>query len=118
MKHKSGIMYLSGALAGLINGLFGGGGGMVVLPLLSKGNTLTGRTLFATCVAIIFPICLVSAAFALWQGQVTLSEALPYLLGGIGGGVIGGMTFEKVSTRWLKVIFALFLLYGGVKYLL
>ena len=118
MKHKSGIIYLAGALAGLINGLFGGGGGMVVLPLLSKGNTLEGRSLFATCVAIIFPICLVSAAFALWQGQVRLTAALPYLLGGLGGGVVGGMTFEKVSVRWLKMIFALFLLYGGVKYLL
>ena len=34
MKHKSGIMYLSGALAGAINGLFGGGGGMILLPML------------------------------------------------------------------------------------
>ncbi len=115
---KNMTIYLAGALAGVINGLFGGGGGMVVLPLLSRGNTLTGRTLFATCVAIIFPICLISAAIAVWQGQVTLQAALPYLLGGLGGGLIGGATFEKVSVRWLKMIFALFLLYGGVKYLL
>jgi uncharacterized membrane protein YfcA len=43
---------------------------------------------------------------------------LPYLAGGGVGGFIGGLTFEKVPLRWLRVIFALFLLYGGVKYLL
>ena len=40
------------------------------------------------------------------------------LLGGGLGGVIGGMTFEKIPARWLKIIFGLFLLYGGVRYLL
>ena len=118
MKQKAFYNYLSGALAGLINGLFGGGGGMVVLPLLSKSSALCGRELFATCVAIIFPICLVSAGIAIWNGQVDLLTALPYLLGGLGGGIVGGATFEKVSVRWLKLIFGAFLLYGGVKYLL
>ena len=37
---------------------------------------------------------------------------------GLIGGVLGGLTFEKVPVRWLKVIFGLFLLYGGVRYLL
>ena len=115
---KAHHIYLAGGLAGIINGLFGGGGGMVVLPLLSRRGTLEGRALFATCVAIIFPVCLISAAIALWNGQVDLLTALPYLLGGLGGGLVGGFTFEKVSVRWLKLIFALFLLYGGVKYLL
>ena len=109
---------LAGGAAGLANGLFGGGGGMVFLPLMSRSSTLTQRQLFATCVAIIFPICLISAGIALWNGQVDLLTALPYLLGGLGGGIVGGATFEKVSVRWLKLIFGAFLLYGGVKYLL
>jgi uncharacterized membrane protein YfcA len=36
----------------------------------------------------------------------------------VAGGVIGGMTFEKVPVRVLKLIFGTFLLYGGVRYLL
>ena len=40
------------------------------------------------------------------------------LLGGALGGLIGGRTFEKVPVKWLKVIFGLFLLYGGVRYLI
>ena len=108
---------IAGAAAGLANGLFGGGGGMVFLPILSRWGRLDQRKLYATCVGVIFPVCLVSAAVYLFRGELSLLTALPYLIGGAVGGLIGGVTFEKVPVGWLKVIFALFLLYGGVKYL-
>ena len=38
--------------------------------------------------------------------------------GGGAGGLAGGLTFERVPVRLLKVIFGLFLLYAGVRYLL
>ncbi len=117
MKNKNKIR-LAGALAGIVNGVFGGGGGMVLLPLLSRWSGLTDRRLFATSVAVIFPICVVSAAVYFFRAELPLLTALPYLIGGAVGGLIGGVTFEKVPVGWLKVIFALFLLYGGVKYLL
>ena len=109
---------IAGASGGLVNGLFGGGGGMVVLPLLTKWSGLDPRCAFATCVAVILPMCCVSAAVYLLQVRPSLSTLWPYLAGGVAGGVIGGMTFEKVPVRILKIIFGLFLLYGGVRYLL
>ena len=109
---------ISGALAGLANGLFGGGGGMVFLPILSRWGSLPQRKLYATCVGVIFPICLVSAGIYLWRGGVSLLQALPYLLGGAVGGFLGGKLYGKISTRFLKWLFALFLFYAGVKYLL
>ncbi|MDE6881251.1 MAG: TSUP family transporter [Oscillospiraceae bacterium] len=109
---------IAGTAGGLINGLFGGGGGMVVLPLLTKWSTLEARAAFATCVAIIFPMCCASTAVYLFQVRPALSLVLPYLAGGLAGGLIGGLTFEKVPVRFLKAVFGLFLLYGGVRYLL
>ena len=41
---------LAGAAAGLANGLFGGGGGMVFLPIQSRWGNLSQRKLYATCV--------------------------------------------------------------------
>ena len=73
---------LAGGAAGLANGLFGGGGGMVFLPIQSRWGGLSQRKLYATCVGVIFPVCLVSAAVYLWKGGVSLGEALPYLAGG------------------------------------
>ena len=44
---------LAGGAAGLANGLFGGGGGMVFLPILSRWGGLPPRKLYATCVAVV-----------------------------------------------------------------
>ena len=107
----------AGGAAGLANGLFGGGGGMVFLPVMSRWGGLPQRKLYATCVGVIFPVCLVSAAVYLWQGGVSLAAALPYLAGGLFGGWLGGKLYGKISTKFLKWLFAAFLFYAGVKYL-
>ena len=72
-----GIARIAGGAAGLANGLFGGGGGMVFLPILSRGGTLSQRKLYATCVGVIFPVCLVSAAVYVWRAGVSRTAALP-----------------------------------------
>ena len=108
---------IAGALADLANGLFGGGGGMVFVPILSRFGGLDSRKVYATCVGVIFPVCIVSAAVYLMRGGVELRTALPYLLGGAAGGYLGGRLYGKVSTRVLKWLFAAFLFYAGVKYL-
>ena len=51
-----------------------------------------------------------------FKGMVT--EALPYLAGGLIGGFFGGKLYGKISTKFLKWLFAAFLFYAGVKYLL
>ena len=109
---------IAGGAAGLANGLFGGGGGMVFLPILSRKGDLSPRKLYATCVGVIFPVCIVSAAVYLLRGGVAFMTALPYLTGGLIGGFFGGKLYGKVSTKLLKWLFAGFLFYGGVKYLL
>ena len=109
---------IAGASGGLINGLFGGGGGMVVLPLLTGWSGLEARRAFPTCVAAIFPMCCVSAAVALWTVRPGFGLVWPYLAGGALGGLLGGVSYEKVPVRLLKAVFGAFLLYGGARYLL
>ena len=109
---------IAGAAAGAANGLFGGGGGMVFLPILARWGGLPQRKLYATCVGVIFPVCLVSAGAYVWQGGVTLSAALPYLAGGLCGGLLGGRLYARVPTALLQRLFAALLLYAGVRYLL
>ena len=111
-------LHLAAVLAGTLNGLFGGGGGMVFLPILSRWGALSQRKLYATCVGVIFPVCLVSAGVYWFRGELPLAEALPYLAGGLVGGFLGGRLYGKVPTKWLKWLFAAFLFYAGVKYLL
>ena len=108
----------AGGLAGLANGFFGGGGGMVLVPLLTGRCGLDQRRAFATSVAIILPLCILSSAIYFFRGGLDLAAALPYLAGGLIGGWVGGRTFRRLDMDWLRRGFALLILYGGVRALL
>ena len=73
---------------------------------------------FATSVAVIFPLCLLSAGISRWRGGLEVGTALPYLLGGALGGWLGGRWFKGVRMDWLRRVFGLLLLYGGLRCLL
>ena len=98
--------------------LLGGGGGIPFVLLTTRSGALEEKKALATCVAVIFPLCAVSAAVYFYRTEIPLAAALPYLVGGLFGGIVGGKLFRGVSNLWLRRIFALFLLYGGVRYLL
>lgn len=108
---------IAGAAAGFANGLFGGGGGMVFVPVLSRFGALSSRKLYATCVGVIFPVCVVSALVYLLRGGTSLVAALPYLAGGALGGLVGGALYGKVPVQWLRRVFAAFLFYAAWRYL-
>ena len=109
---------VAGGLAGLANGFFGGGGGMILVPMLLGRCQLEPRRAFATSVAVILPLCMLSAGIYWLRGGLDLSLALPYLVGGLAGGFLGGKLFRGVNILWLRRIFGAFLLYGGGKALL
>ena len=109
---------LAGGAAGVVNGFFGGGGGMLLVPLLAGKCGLGQRKAFATSVAVILPLCALSAGIYWLRGGLDIAAALPYLLGGLAGGWLGGRLFRGVSMVWLRRGFALLILYGGVRALL
>ena len=108
---------LGGAAAGFINGLFGGSGGAVLTPLL-QCFSVSPRSSFATSLAVMLPLSVLSVGIYWWKTGFSFQTALPYLAGGLAGGAVGGWTMGKIRAVWLQRLFALFLLYGGVRYLL
>ena len=109
---------LSGAAAGLINGLFGAGGGMVLVPLLTRYGKLEDKKAFSSAVCIILPLCLVSIAVYWMKELLPFSPAVPYLLGGLIGGILGGVLFRKVSVQFLHKIFGIVIFWGDLRLLL
>ena len=119
MKKQQWFRYgLSGAAAGLVNGLFGAGGGMVLVPLLIRFGRLEDKKAFSSAISIILPICLVSLFVYGARDIFPLREALPYLLGGLIGGAAGGFLFRNVSAGFLHKVLGGFILWGGVRLLL
>ena len=109
---------ITGALAGAANGFFGAGGGLFLVPLLTCWCGLYQRRAFATSVAIIFPLSVVSVALYFMHTDISLTAVWPYLVGGAVGGVISGRVFGKVSMVWLRRVFGILILYGGLRALL
>ena len=60
LKNKKLGMVIAGGCAGLVNGLFGGGGGMVLVPLLCLLTDLEDHEVFDLSISVILPVCLVS----------------------------------------------------------
>lgn len=108
-------LLLSGALAGLANGWFGAGGGLVLAPLLSGWIKLPEKHALATSLAVMVPLSLVSFGILWLRGGIAIGFAWCYLLGGVVGGTLAGTVFQRLPAVWLRRIFGLFLLYGGVR---
>lgn len=108
---------LAGSCAGGINGLFGAGGGMVLVPLLTSWTRLKDDEVFPSSVSIILPICVVSLSLSAPQPELTWRLVLPYLLGSALGGIAAGIWGRKIPTKWLHRILGILILWGGVRYL-
>ena len=106
---------VTGALAGAANGFFGAGGGMFVIPLFTRWVKLEEQKTYASSIAVILPLCIVSAVVYLVRDGVSFTDALPYLIGGIAGGFAGGKIFKKIPTKVLHRAFAVILVVGGMR---
>lgn len=110
------FLYLGGSAAGIVNGLFGAGGGMVLVPLLGRYAALTEEEKFPASIAIIAPICVISLLFSGFQG-VTLMQLLPYLIGSVVGGLAAGLWGRNIPVVWLHRCLGLLIIWGGIRYL-
>ena len=100
--------------AGSVTGIFGAGGGMVLVPCLTVMGGLEPEEVFPASLSVMLPICLVCLCFS---RPLPWADALPYLLGGVVGGVLAGWLGKRIPTLWLHRILGIFILWGGIRYL-
>ena len=105
-------------MTGLISGFFGGGGGMVLIPLLTHYCKLDEKKSFASSLCIILPITVVSIVVYAINGTLKTNHLLPFLIGGIVGGIISGATFKKLSAGTLQKLLGAMILWGGARLIL
>ena len=106
----------AGGAAGAVNGLFGAGGGMVLVPILSGNTDFSESEVFSSSVVIILPICLVSLGVSTGF-QLPWAEAWPFLVGGIPGGILAALLGKRIPLVWLHRFLGAMICYGGIKYL-
>ena len=110
-------LILAGFCAGAVNGLFGAGGGMVLVPLLTLFTALEDSAIFSASIAIILPVCLVSLGFTALYDKIAWAQAFPYLIGSAAGGILAGIFGKRIPVKWLHRGLGILILWGGFRYL-
>lgn len=105
---------LYGVLIGLINTLFGAGGGIIAVSILNKQYKNQKKSQ-ATAVAIILPLTVITAIRYLKSGYMTISESIPYIIPGFFGAIAGSKILKKTNNKLLKVLFSIIMLWAGVR---
>lgn len=110
---------LSGLFIGLVNGFFGGGGGMIAVPILSKVLKLEQKVAHATAIAVILPITVISVIFYFVSGNdiIELSSVIYTAVGVTAGGVLGALFLKNINNSFLCRLFAIIMMVAGVKML-
>lgn len=106
---------LCGILIGLINGLFGGGGGMIAVPVLTNVLGYPQKQAHATAIAVIAPVCAVSAISYIIGGFARLNLLIPASVGNVAGGLIGARLLGKLPTFAVELCFICVMLAAGIR---
>lgn len=106
---------LTGFFAGMINGLFGGGGGMLVVPMLGDFLGYEKKSAHATAILIILPISILSGLIYSATGSLDTSVLFPVFIGTLIGGAFGAVFLSKFPTKVVALIFSAVMFLAGVK---
>ena len=117
MKIKKWKIYIIGFLAGIISGFFGAGGGLILVPYISKILKEDEVTSRATTIMCIFFMVLTSSLFYFYKSSIDWNLAIKCIIGGIIGSCIGSKCLIKLNTKWLEISFIIFLFYSGFSFI-
>lgn len=109
---------LLGLVVGAINGLLGGGGGMIVVPLLTFLMHSEDKKAHATAILIILPLCTVSSIIYATSGVWDWQQTLWCGVGAIAGGIGGALFLKKLSNKVIRIIFSALMIVAGIKMIL
>ena len=102
-----------GVLVGLANSLFGGGGGMLAVPLLQK-NGYGEKEAHATAILVILPVSVFSFLLYFFRGLYDFSVLIPTSLGVTAGGFLGAKLLGKLPTKTVNLLFAFLQAAAGI----
>ncbi len=111
---KRTFLYLTGALTGIANGLFGSGGGIVAVPMLEHDGVDVKKS-HATSIAITLPLSVISGFIYFQKGSIDIIEALKFIPFGIFGVFVGTKLLLKLSGKTLKRLFGAVMIFFGIR---
>lgn len=103
-----------GLVAGLFNGLFGAGGGMIVVPMLEKSG-INPKKSHATSIVIIAILSVFSLIGYFCVGHIDFQNTLGYIPAGVVGVFVGSWLLKKIKTDFLRRVFGLIMIISSIR---
>ena len=98
--------------------MFGGGGGMLIVPALSWFLKAEEKRSHAGAIAVILPLSVLSVVLMSTRGVSNYSLAVKVGIGAIFGGAIGAIVLKKIPKTVLSLLFYGVMIYAGIRFLL
>ena len=105
-----------GLVCGLLNGMFGSGGGVAAVPML-EGSGLEAKKSHATSVALIFVLSIATTISYLMGDKLDFGLALQYVPYGVVGAVVGAVLLKRTPNSLLRRVFGVIILLAAVRIL-
>jgi len=111
-------LIFTGLIGGLLSGVFGVGGGIVMVPLLISLVRMDQRRAAATSLAAIVPTSIVGSLTYLVNGHIDLVAGAIIAAGAVVGSVIGTNLLRRIPLFWLRWLFIALLILVAVRMVL
>lgn len=109
---------LTGTLIGAVNGLFGGGGGMIAVPALNSFLGYSSKTSHATAIFIIAPVSAAASVAYIIKGYLVPQIVIPVALGNVVGGALGAKLLNILPQKAVDIIFVFVMFAAGLRMIL
>lgn len=106
-----------GIIAGIICGLFGTGGGLILVPAFIYILKLDPKKSRGTSLSCMLVMVIVSSIFYSKNKYIDWKLGILCAIGGIIGGYFGAKILKNIPDYILKIIFVIFLIYYSIKIL-
>lgn len=106
-----------GLAVGGANSLFGGGGGMLAVPLLQRTG-YSEKSAHATAILVILPVSFFSFLLYYFSGFSDFSVLIPTAIGVSVGGFLGSVLLKILPTKTVTLVFTALQLIAGISLML
>lgn len=106
---------LIGIFTGFVNGIFGSGGGTLLVPILNNVIKVEEHKSHATALAIIVFLTTTSCVIYVSRGTYDVGLTLKVATGSIIGGVVGAKLLSKVTGKFLRISFGIIMIIASLR---
>lgn len=104
-----------GSISGFINGIFGSGGGTLLVPILNNILKVEEHKSHATALSIVVFLTVTSSFIYVSKGTYDLNLTFKVAIGSIIGGIIGAKILCKLTGKFLRISFGIIMIIAALR---